>query len=659
MSIKNELKLFIKAKKNKRSVLKKSIIYKALGLPASGRDRLFSIVCFACDSCRECVAVISDYTFDIDHVTSRENCIENADYAMSRGAALLISTFQIKDYPCLIVEKPIEAYCQIVSTIRTGYNIKAAGVTGSIGKTTTKAFILNVLSQKYNTHTNESNLNDIRYTGLSVQKLSKEKEFYLQEIMEGPPFGTASPISKMVRPDISVITVVGTAHLEAFKTQDRILESCLGIQDGMPEDGVLVMNGDDPFQVSAKTRRKTVYYGIDNENVDFRAVNIKTDGGKILFDIVHEGITTPAVINCFGKHNVLDALAAFAVGKLAKVPEQDIINGLKQYHPEGMRQNLVSYGGYNVFLDCYNSSIESVKTSLEAFFSIEQSADGKRIAVIGDILEAGEKEEEVHRELGRILADTDMDILLFYGKSTAFSAEEAGKVTDKKVYHIENRSELIKMITEVISRGDLLFVKGSRGTNLEYAIDRLFGTSFYEESGGYSYVPEEHMSEEFTYMLYKEHAVLTGVRILNPELAIPTSVKERSVIGIEKGAFSNNNTVSVQLPDTLESIRDGSFSGAIKLERIDLPGNIRLIGNGAFENCTALTEVTVNNGCLHIGDRAFANCAELQKIRIPDTVGFIGKDAFKNCTGITISCNTGSFAEEYAKNNGIRFVTEQ
>ena len=163
----------------------------------------------------------------------------------------------------MVVDDTFQAYARIVRACRACYTPKTISITGSIGKTTATELIYTVVNSKFNTHRNTGSANNFRYCGSVVQDLKQEHQVYVQELMEGPPYGAAASIAQLVRPDIAVMTLVGTSHMEIFGSQQRIWESCLGVQEGMPADGVLILNGDDPFQRNAEIKdRKALYYGI-------------------------------------------------------------------------------------------------------------------------------------------------------------------------------------------------------------------------------------------------------------------------------------------------------------------------------------------------------------------------------------------------------------
>lgn len=636
--------------------LTKKRICGILGLPMTKSDEEYTSLRFAADTVEGCAALISEISSQITYNTPHERCVRLADTAMEKGARLLVSTAQIKDYPCLITPLPIiETFTRIISEWRMQFDPKTISITGSIGKTSTTEMVYTLISSKYNTHRNTGSANNVRYSGTVVQQLKPEHEFYVQETMEGPPFGAAATIAKMVQPQAAVVTVVGTSHMEEFGSQERILESCLGVQEGMPEDGLLILNGDDPFQQKAVTERKTVYYAIENEKADYRAINIKNNEMGMTFNVVHGGETTPIRLNCFGKHNVLNALAAFAAGKWAGMTNEEIAAGLAKYRTSGIRQNLVRFGGQRIFLDCYNAAVESIRSSLSQLAEIPVGEGGKRIAVLADILECGDKAEEYHRSAGKAAAESKADIVICYGKDAKFIAEEAEKT--KHTFYTDSADKLIELIKENVTVNDIVLFKGSHGMALEHIVDRIWGTWYHEEFERYDFLTHNKKDENFSYCVYTDHAALTNRISTTENVVISDNVDGKPVTSISSNAFGGSKTVkSVTFPKSLVNIRYCAFYNSSLSGEVKLPPSLRVIHDSAFSACKNLTIVIIAEGCTHLGYRAFGNCTSLESIVLPETVREIGREAFINCKKLTIFGKEGSYAEEYAKNNGIPFT---
>lgn len=197
-----------------------------------------------------------------------------AKIAAAKGAKAMISSKPIEGYKGIAVENPLKALIAIVANIKkTVSRAKTVCITGSIGKTTTTQMMYAVLADYFKTHRSTGSANNVRYTARNIQRLRPDHTAYVQETQEGPPYMCARQLSYMTQPDIAIVTKVGSSHLEEFGSVERIAESCLAIQDGMDQDGVMIVNADDPEQMKGKINVRKVSYGIKSEDADFRATD--------------------------------------------------------------------------------------------------------------------------------------------------------------------------------------------------------------------------------------------------------------------------------------------------------------------------------------------------------------------------------------------------
>lgn len=590
----------------------------------------FEAIRFAQDTIKNSLAVVSNITSNPNSITSEEREEELADIAMEKGALALLAKRQIKEYPCIIVQNPVEAFIKITQYIRSGFSPKTVGITGSIGKTSTTEMIYSMLNSKFNTHRNTGSANNVRYAGTVINGLKKQHEVYVQEIMEGPPYGAASTISSMVKPDVGVVTLVGSSHMEEFGSQERILESCLGIQDGMPEKGVLILNGDDEFQARANVKKRKVTYGIHNTKVDVKGQNIKSNIYGTTFEILYKGEIIPLKINCFGEHNVLNACAAFAVGKEYKMTNSEIASGLLKYRTSGIRQHLVNYGGYNIYLDCYNSAYESIVTAVTTLEEISYSI-GEKIAVIGDVLEGGKKEKEEHEKIGNFLGKCQLDKIIFYGERCKWSYDVC-KEKRKNVFYANTEEELKAFIKSETNKQDLVLFKASHGIALEKIVDDIFGTWFHEEFERYDFIAKQLNNEEYAYIEYSDHITLTKYLGEDSNVKIPDEIDEKPVTSIGVSCFSRNNKIEkVTIGNNVRNIRYCAFYNCPSLKKVEFGKNVKILDRSSFSTCKNLTEVIVNEGVTDLSYRSFGNCTSLKKINLPNSITKTENEVFLNC----------------------------
>ena len=638
-------------------ILTKKNICAALGLPAPAADEVYTKLEYAQDAGQGCVALVRTRAFDPYIYTSPEECERLADLAMSKGAKLLLTNRQIKDYPCLVVPEPFEAFQTIIAAIRRKFTGHVVGITGSIGKTSTTGMVSAVLSSKYKTFSNLHNANSAIFAAKLIQRLTPEYGAYVQEIMETPPYGLAGMIAKMVQPEVAIVTVVGTSHMKALGSQERIRETCLSVAEGLREDGTLILNGDDPFQKNPGCKQKVLYYAIDNQDADYRAENISGGENGMEFDVVYGGQRVPVKIACYGLHNVMDALAAFAAGKCIGMTDAEVVRGLASFRTMGIRQNVVKYGGQTMFLDCYNAAAESMQSSFNSFAMIPVKDGGRRIAVLGDIKETGEKDEEIHASVGRMLAVSSVDIAVCYGDSAAIIADMAKSLCGKEIVWSNDFDTVKNWLAQNVTVNDVLLFKGSRGMALERFADALTGTWFYEMDE--DLIAGSHLKtvNNLTYRVYADHATLVSKDASAPDVVIDAYVDGKPVTGIGENVFPRGKsyTASVTFPDTLRNIRYCAFYKTNKLKTVSTPPSIRIIDNSAFSTCENLRTVEIAEGCTHLGYRAFGNCKNLEKIIIPATVREIGGECFINCAKLTIYGIAESYAEQYALTHNIPF----
>ena len=543
------------------------------------------------------------------------HAIEMAEIAIKRGAKLLVSNVPIDFFPCLWVTKLKEALFKLVGLYARMFDAKTVQVTGSTGKTSTWEFIDSMLTScGKSVHRNRLNNND--YPGVvgTIAKLETHHEFVLQETQETPSPYVASLGSLMLAPKVGIITNAGASHLENMKTKANVVQSCLGIMDGMGKDSLLVYNSDDKA-LSKKLRKPklpTVSYGMKNRSADYFADNIAQTQTDISFDLVHKNGRVPIKIPTIGEHNVYNALAAYITGKHLGLAENEILDGIANYSPRGIRQNISIVRGRTLYIDCKSATVESTIAAAKAISEMEiDFPGGRRVAVFGWIRQLGSYAEEGHKKVGRAIADLDLDVLICYGLLSQTIAETIAGTNDKIEIHIaRNYAHLIELIRNVTKQGDIVLFKSSQSAKLEVAVDMAFGTYFALEDKGIRF---DMVTVDFlSYKLGLNHTHATIVDYVGED----TNVTVPGVLQEQMRLFG---------------ISDRAFFGKESIESVTLP------------------DLLVN-----IGSEAFADCPNLTRIYVPPSVFNIGEDAFKY-SPVTIYGEKDSYAEEYAAENGIGF----
>lgn len=394
--------------------------------------------------------------------------------AVELGAVAVVSEYECENIEnMIIVDDTQKALIDIARYYRTLFNVSTIGVTGSVGKTSTKEMIACILQYKAKTLKNEGNLNNEIGMPLTVLGLDCSYKYGVFE-MGMSNFNEISQLSSICKPDIGVITNIGVSHIENLKTQDNILKAKLEILDYMPPDAPLILNGDDKFlrKVDEMTDHPVMYFGIDT-SADIVAKDIRQVDKGTEFTICYYGKSIKAYLPTIGKHNIYNALAGFFVGFLCEMPPQDIVKAMSGYKNSGMRQNIDTKNGIIRITDCYNASPQSMRASLEV--ALTYPCSGKRVCVLGDMLELGEISEEEHIELGRDVARKNIDELVCYGELAKDIKRGAKMVGMKNARWFDNKNEAAEYLNSILIPGDLVLFKASRGIKLEDVIKQMDG----------------------------------------------------------------------------------------------------------------------------------------------------------------------------------------
>lgn len=399
-----------------------------------------------------------------------------AEQALEQGAeAALVNRPVRADGEQIIVSNSRDALIQIAGNYRDRYNPKVAAVTGSVGKTTTKEMTAAIFEAFGNTLKNKGNLNNEVGLPSTLFEMTEQTELAVLE-MGMNALGDISKLTRAVRPRVAAITAIGVSHIELLGSRENILKAKLEIVEGMPEDGVLVINGDDELLMSARSSVPllTVSYAIDNVDCEVVAKNIMARGTTTEFTIDDRSNGDfPAMIPCAGNHNVMDALAAYTLAtRLGLCPLKCAV-ALADYRPAGMRQRFVDFNDIIVIEDCYNASPDSMLASLETLADLP--VEGIRVAVLGDMLELGDMAYEAHQDIGVEAARLGIDILLCIGENMKVCVEAARAAGITSAEHFDNNADLAYYLKRTVARGDAVMFKASRAMELEKVIDMFYG----------------------------------------------------------------------------------------------------------------------------------------------------------------------------------------
>ena len=404
---------------------------------------------------------------------------------MEKGAACAVCERapEIPAGPYILVEDVPAAMQDIAAFYRAGLSIPIVGITGSVGKTSTKEFIAGVLGVKYNVLKTQGNYNNELGVPLTLLRIKEEHEAAVIE-MGINHFGEMHRLSRMAAPDIVVMTNIGDCHLEALGSREGVLKAKSEIFDFSRENGTVILNGDDELLSTIKEAHKkpTVMFG-KNENNDCYATDIQLRG---LFG-TEANIHLPAgsfhvQIPLPGEHMVYNALAAAAVGQALGLSPEEIRAGIASVRSTAGRSNLIRTGEMVILDDCYNANPVSMCAALDLL----RKADTRKVAILGDMFELGEDAESLHGRVGQYAAQCGIDVIVCVGELSRKMAEAAeaaperetfpglsGPFKKSEVRYYGGKEELFREFKELVRPGDTVLVKASHGMGFAEIVDKL------------------------------------------------------------------------------------------------------------------------------------------------------------------------------------------
>lgn len=367
----------------------------------------------------------------------------------------------------VVVADTVEAMQKLAKLYRLKFGIPVIGIGGSNGKTTTKEMTASVLRSRYCVHSSEGNLNNHLGVPLTLFGLRPEHEMAVVEMGINHP-GEMELLTSIAGPTHGLLTNIGHEHLEFLRDLDGVAQAETALYRYLQENrGVMFVNSDDERLYDAATGlANTVFYGNSQPDAGARAEDIRMNGaGNALFTLCSPGGKVPVTLQFAGRHNVANAVAAAAVGLHFGLSPQEIAAGLECLKPElgWKRLEFQDAGGITVVNDTYNANPDSLRHALDLL--CEMPASGKRVAVVGDMLELGDVSEAEHREIGRYAAGLErLDTLYTFGEQAELCCREAGA---KCSGHFTEEESLQELLNTSLKPGDVLLLKASRGMRLE------------------------------------------------------------------------------------------------------------------------------------------------------------------------------------------------
>ena len=390
--------------------------------------------------------------------------------ALKNGAAAVLCSHCEGDYPAIVVADPRKALGDIARQERRRIGMKVVGVTGSVGKSTTKEMIAAVLASTWRVSKTPANHNNDIGLPMAILAMPEDTEVAVLE-MGMNHFREIAYLSSIAQPDLAVIVNIGTMHIEHLGSQEGILQAKLEILEGM-NGGTLILNGDDAllWRVHKESELRPVYFGWENPQCQVQGRAVAESGQGLSFEVSCGDEAFPIRLGLEGRHFVADALAAVSVGLEMGVAPAKIADSLGPFRNMEGRQEMLSVKGYTIIKDCYNAGPESMGAAL----AVLGSKPGRRIAVLGDMLELGDCAPAEHYRIGRIAAE-NAQLVLAYGpnSSRVVSGAITGGMNVARAQAFEDRDALVSALKRLAKPGDVILFKGSHGMRMELALERF------------------------------------------------------------------------------------------------------------------------------------------------------------------------------------------
>lgn len=376
--------------------------------------------------------------------------------------------------PIILVSDSSKALGIIASYIRNNSDSIFIGVTGSVGKTSTRDMIYSVLNESHPTLKTENNYNNNIGLPLTISKLCDERFAVIEMGMNH--LGEISYLSNIVKPNIGVITNVGTAHIGILGSRENILKAKLEILDGMDDSSTLIINNDNDllhdYYLNNDNKKNIITIGIDNDS-DYKAININENDNNSEFDVVFKNQTIHILCPIPGRAYIYNSLCAIAVGSILSIDNNKIIDGIKNIHLTKNRLEFINLkNDIKIINGIYNASVDSMKASIEV---LKNQTCNRKIAVLGDMLELGCYSKELHQGIGRFVYENNIDVLITVGRDSSYISSEAIKcgMNKNNVYTLSNNNDAISILSDIILPGDVILLKASNGLHFKEILNEI------------------------------------------------------------------------------------------------------------------------------------------------------------------------------------------
>lgn len=408
-------------------------------------------------------------------VAIKGNRVDGHDFAsqvLANGALCVVSEKVLNiSKPYIVVESTTDALMDIAAYYRSVLDIKVIGITGSVGKTSTKEMISSVLAEKYNILKTEGNFNNEIGLPLTIFRLRQKHQIAILELGISH-LGDMTKLARIAKPDVCVITNIGMCHLENLIDRDGVLKAKTEMFDFIEPGGSIVLNNDDNklCTIQKHNDNKIYFYGIDTDS-EIHGGNITALGLKGTFFTLTISNEKPVdvYIKIPGYHMVYNALAAAAVGKIFNISTDAIKHGIENMHPVAGRINVIETEHYTLIDDCYNANPVSVKAAIDVLVY----GKGRKVAILGDMFELGDNEDQLHQSVGEYVSKKNINLLICIGKLSKNISNAALKsgMNSNNVKYYSTKDEFFEEANSILIKGDNILIKASHGMEFSKIVE--------------------------------------------------------------------------------------------------------------------------------------------------------------------------------------------
>ena len=380
---------------------------------------------------------------------------------------------KFKDRAIILVKDTLKALQKLAKYKRSLYDIPVVAITGSVGKTSTRDIIANVVAQKYNVLKTEGNFNNHIGLPLTILRLKKDHNAMVVE-MGMNNLGEISLLSDIAKPTIAVITNVGTAHIGNLGSRENILKAKLEILEGLAPEGTIVINNDNDLLHNwneKNNKYKVIDFGIENSSY-LTAKNIEITEEGIKYEVNYNNEVLKVNVPISSNPFVYNSLCALGIAKLLNIDLYDALKGIKNFELTKSRMQIEKVNSITIINDCYNASYDSMKAAIESLARLNGT---RKIAILGDMFELGEFSTKLHSEIGKEVFKNDIDILITVGEASeniAKTAIECG-MNEEKINICNTNEEAVNIIKSINKSGDCILIKASNGMHFSEIVEQL------------------------------------------------------------------------------------------------------------------------------------------------------------------------------------------